>query len=74
MDHSRFQISVAAMLALVACLALNFWLFRLGVIWGLLGLNVTKHVAIAFVCQAIGLNRKVQRPPTPKPRPEPSSN
>ena len=36
--------TVATMLGLVACIAVNIWLFRLGVFWGILGLNVTKHV------------------------------
>ena len=35
--------------------AVNFWLFRLGRFWGIVGLNVTKHVAIAYLCQALGV-------------------
>jgi len=50
--------TVAAMLGLVAGIALNFWLFRLGVFWGILGLNVTKHVAIAYLCQVLGVDRR----------------
>ena len=46
------------MLRLVACIALNFWLFRLGVFWGILGLNVTKHVLIAYLCGALGVDRR----------------
>ena len=42
------------MLGLVACVAVNIWLFRVGTLLGILGLNVTKHVAIAFLCQAAG--------------------
>ena len=49
--------TVATMLGLVACIALNFWLFRVGVFWGILGLNVTKHVAIAYLCQVLGVDR-----------------
>jgi hypothetical protein len=49
--------SVAALLGLVACFAFNFWLFRLGALWGILGLNVTKHVAIAVLCQTLGVDR-----------------
>jgi hypothetical protein len=60
MEKPSFQMSVAAMLGLVACIALNFWLFRLGVFWGLVGLNLTKHVAIAYLCQVLGVDR---RPP-----------
>jgi len=48
---------MAALLGLVACIALNFWLFRLGALWGILGLNVTKHVAIACLCQSLGVDR-----------------
>jgi hypothetical protein len=50
--------TVGAMIAVVACIALNFWLFRLGVFWGILGLNVTKHVVIAYLCQVIGVDRQ----------------
>jgi hypothetical protein len=52
--------TVAAMLGVVACIAVNFWLFRLGVFWGILGLNVTKHVVTAYLCQVLGVDR--QRP------------
>ena len=57
------------MLVLVACVAVNFWLFRLGFLWGVVGLNVTKHVVIAQLCHAVGLEppgRPIRRPiPTP---------
>jgi hypothetical protein len=49
--------SITALLGLIACIALNFWLFRLGALWGILGLNVTKHVAIAYLCQSLGVDR-----------------
>ena len=58
MERPRLQITVATMLGLVACIAVNFWLFRLGVFWGILGLNVTKHVAIAHLCQILGVDRR----------------
>ena len=58
MERASFQMTVGAMLAVVACIALNFWLFRLGVFWGILGLNVTKHVVIAYLCQVIGVDRR----------------
>jgi hypothetical protein len=57
MERTTFQMTVGAMLAVVACIALNFWLFRVGVFWGILGLNVTKHVVIAYLCQVIGVDR-----------------
>jgi hypothetical protein len=63
MERSSFQLSIAGLLALVACIAVNFWLFRLGALWGILGLNVTKHVAIAYLCQSLGVDR------TPAPQP-----
>jgi hypothetical protein len=58
MERATFQMTVGAMLAVVACFALNFWLFRVGVLWGILGLNVTKHVLIAYLCQVIGVDRR----------------
>ena len=57
MERATFQMTVGAMLVVVACIALNFWLFRLGVFWGILGLNVTKHVVIAYLCQVLGVDR-----------------
>ncbi len=76
MDHARVQLSLASMLLLVALCAVNFWLFRLGIIWGLLGLSVTKHLVIAFLCHAVGLNRKneARAVAESRPLPEPSSN
>ncbi len=56
--------TVGAMLGVVACIALNFWLFRLGVLWGILGLNVTKHVVIAYLCQILGVDRRVPSEPS----------
>jgi hypothetical protein len=64
MERPNLQMTVATMLGLVACIALNFWLFRLGIFWGILGLNVTKHVAIAYLCQVLGVDR---RRPAPAP-------
>ena len=46
------------MLGLVACIAFNFWLFRIGPFWGIVGLNLTKHVAIAYLCQVLGVDRR----------------
>ena len=57
MRQPRLQISVAAFLGVVACVAVNIWLFRLGVLWGILGVNVTKHVLTAYLCQVLGLDR-----------------
>jgi len=67
MERSSFQLSIAALLGLVACIALNIWLFRLGVLWGILGLNVTKHVAIAYLCQVLGVDRPAQPLPAGPP-------
>ena len=52
------QISVTGLLALVACVALNIWLFRVGILLGIIGLNITKHVFIAYLCQLIGVNKQ----------------
>ena len=62
MERARFQLSVAAMLGLVACVALNIWLFRLSVLTGIVGLNVTKHVVIAALCQVVGVDRRTSAP------------
>src|SRR5262245_60884749 len=58
MDRPRLQLSVAGLLGLVACVALNAWLFRLGPLLGILGLNVSKHVLIAYLCRASGVDRR----------------
>jgi hypothetical protein len=63
MERPMLQLSVATMLRLVACIAFNIWLFRLGVFWGILGLNVTKHVMIAYLCGAAGVDRRLPRGP-----------
>jgi hypothetical protein len=52
---------MTALLGLVAGIALNFWLFRLGALWGILGLNITKHVAIACLCQSLGVDRSAEK-------------
>jgi hypothetical protein len=64
MAPSRFRFTISALLVFVACVALNIWLFRLGALWGILGLNVTKHVVIALLCQNLGVDRPVA-PKTP---------
>jgi hypothetical protein len=58
MERPSFQMTLKAMIGVVACIALNFWFFRLGIFWGILGLNVTKHVLIAYLCQVIGVDRR----------------
>ncbi len=67
------QMSVMTMLAVVACVALNIWLFRLGALWGILGLNVTKHVLIAALCQNLGVNQSNGRSPDGPAGPSPPS-
>jgi hypothetical protein len=71
MRRPGVQFSVAAMLGLIACIALNIWLFRLGFLAGVIGLNITKHVGVAVLCQALGVNGKRPRSPScptvPKP-------
>lgn len=47
------------MLGLVACVALNIWCFQVHAILGFVSLNVTKHVLIAQLCHAVGLNRGI---------------
>ena len=72
MTRNTFQISIGALLVLVACSAVNIWLFRVGVLWGILGLNVSKHLVIAYLCQTLGVNRRqgqgeviAREPPAP---------
>jgi hypothetical protein len=62
MRRSGFQISLASMLGLVACVALNIWLFRVHVLAGIIGLNVTKHVVIAYLCQVVGIDKRRKLP------------
>ena len=57
MGRTGLQMSVAGLLGLTACVAVNVWLFRVGFLAGLVGLNVTKHVGVALLCQALGINR-----------------
>ncbi len=57
MERPTAQMTVAMMLGLVAGIAINFWLFRLGVLWGILGLNISKHLLVAYLCQTLGVNR-----------------
>lgn len=70
MERNRLQMSVAGLLGLIAALALNFWLFRLSVLAGIIGLNVSKHLLIAYLCQVIGVNRRPS-PPATRPKPTP---
>jgi len=72
MGRAGLQMSVAGMLGLVACVALNVWLFRVGFVAGLVGLNVTKHVGVAVLCQALGVNRPERRSAIPSPHAAPS--
>jgi hypothetical protein len=58
MERSPFQLKIVSLLGLVACFALNLWLFRLGMLWGIVGLNVSKHVVIAYLCQIVGVDRR----------------
>lgn len=58
MDRPTLQVNVLGLLGLVGCVAVNLWLFRVGAFWGLVGLNVTKHVAIASLCRILGVDRR----------------
>lgn len=53
------QFSLTFLMILVACVALNFWLFRQGIFWGIVGLNISKHVIIAYLCRNLGVNRTI---------------
>jgi hypothetical protein len=69
MDRPAFQLRLSTMLALVACAALNIWLFRLSILAGIIGLNVTKHVVIAALCQMLGVDRRTGSLPAPAEHP-----
>jgi hypothetical protein len=61
MERPSLQLSVTSLLGLVACVALNIWLFRLGPLLGILGLNISKHVIIAYVCKVVGVDKHRKR-------------
>jgi hypothetical protein len=67
MQRSVFQISVAAMLGLVACIAVNVWLFRLSILLGIVGLNISKHIVIAYLCQILGVDKRRNAAPASSP-------
>jgi hypothetical protein len=58
MERPVFQLRILSLLGLVACIALNLWLFRLGPLPGIVGLNVSKHLVIAYLCQILGVDRR----------------
>jgi hypothetical protein len=68
MERPPFQLKIVSLLGLVACIALNLWLFRLGLLWGIVGLNISKHLVIAYLCQILGVDRR-PRPCTARPLP-----
>jgi hypothetical protein len=57
MSRPNAQFRLTTLLMAVACVAVNAWLFRLGPLWGILGLNVTKHVVIAALCKNLGIDQ-----------------
>jgi hypothetical protein len=64
MERRNLQLSVRVFLVVVAAVALNVWLFRLGFLWGLIGLNLSKHLAIAVLCRRVGVNKVREAEPT----------
>ncbi len=72
MERPGLQLSVATMLLFVACVAFNLWLFRLGPLLGIIGLNLTKHVVIAWLCQVLGVDRRMKNGTAPERRPSES--
>ncbi len=69
MERPSVQLSLAGMLGLVACVALNIWLFRLGTLLGIIGLNISKHLIIAYLCQVLGVDKRVTPEPDPLSKP-----
>lgn len=73
MERRGFQLSIAMMTGVVACIAFNLWLFRMSTLLGLVGLNVTKHVVIAWLCQVVGVDkRRARRVPAASAMPAPT--
>lgn len=65
MTTPRLQMTIATWLLFIACAAVVFWLFRLGALWGILGLSVLKHIVIAYLCQVLGVDRREDPRPAP---------
>ena len=74
MQRLPLQLSVTALLIVVAGFALNLWLFRFGTLAGLLGLSVTKHVVIAWLCQVLGVDRRPRTALDPAGEPQPGGS
>ncbi len=74
MGRTDLQFRLTTLIGLVACVAVNLWLFRVGWIWGLVGLNVTKHVGVAWLCQVLGINRPANSPDSAAFIPPPHSS
>lgn len=72
MERRGITFSVASLLGLVACVAVNLWCFRVHVLLGLVAINITKHVVIAQLCQALGVNRRTAGAPKALPAPPPA--
>jgi hypothetical protein len=72
MERRGLTFSVASLLGLVACVALNLWCFRVHVLLGLVAINITKHVVIAQLCQALGVNRRTSASHLALPAPPPT--
>jgi hypothetical protein len=73
MQRTGLQFSLLSMLGLVACVALNIWLFQCHVLAGIIGLNVTKHLIIAYLCQVVGVDKRGGRTSTSHPSVAPAS-
>jgi hypothetical protein len=69
MERPAFQLSVLGMLGLVAAVAVNVWLFKVHILLGIIGVNVTKHVVIAYLCQVVGVDRQTSPAAVPPPAP-----
>ena len=59
MNRRSSQFSLTFLMLLIACIAINLWLFRQGSLWGIIGLNISKHLLIAYLCRNLGVNRMV---------------
>ncbi|GAC1467609.1 MAG: hypothetical protein NVSMB9_09370 [Isosphaeraceae bacterium] len=68
MERPGFQLSLMGMLGLIACIAVNFWLFRLSALLGIIGLNISKHLVIAYLCQVLGVDKQRRAPFPNRPK------
>ena len=66
MKTPAMQMTLSAWLILTAAVAVHIWLFQQSVLWGFIGLALTKHVVIAYLCHILGVDKDISST-TPSP-------